>query len=331
MGLRQERAYVLVYEADQDCAWLPPDADAVARKTLWSWAPGEEARPVVDLTGHDRRADELHVRGLLVMGQVGADADGYGGHDVLYRLDEDTLAVLDERETDTWYWGTRTAPSRRWVAVADNAAEDHPLHVLDPRTLEAVEVATGAAWLELAWMNRSDRLVGFVWRPTRRPTCGSGRSTAGTRSRGPARGRRGCPRPRPTTRCRVSSPTRCSRTRGSPCGPTTAPSPFPARRADGDPTLIVVDPATGVAAGVDGVSGPVAWTPDGSSIVGWADDGLVVVDPETLETERVPLPTDGLPAFFVSRDGNDVLVSDLASGDLLTLVTSTPARRPCCR
>lgn len=314
VGVGVERAYVLVYEADVDCAALGTTWDA--RKTVWGWAPGDAvARPLVDVTGYDDVRITFTADGLLLMGQrPAADATTTWtetDRERLWLVDETTLAVRAARDSDTWYWGTRTSPTRRWVAVADNAADDHPIHVLDPATLEATSIATDAVWLEAMWANHTDLLTSVIRTPSEtvlRTWSFAGRdglpSIGGRVAMPPVLGEIPLPGLVPNPLFSYS---------WLAVAPDDHAVALPMTTEAGAAVLAVVDLGTGDVTEVPDVYGPVAWTPDGSSLVGYAadDDGaaLVVVDPVTREVERIEVEA-GLPTFFVSRDGADVVVTD---------------------
>ena len=103
------------------------------------------------------------------------------------------------------------------------------------------------------------------------------------------------------------------------------------------PSLQLVDLRTGALRTVDGVVGPVGFTPDDSTLVAWRStpdagvtaplpDGgaarsgaaLVFIDRETLARTEAPLPVAGPLLLFVTRTGHRVIVSALgATGELL--------------
>jgi len=313
VGVGVERAYVLVYEADVDCSALT-EATPI-RKTIWSWAPGEPAaRPTIDVTDHEDVRINFTADGLLVMGQVTADAaGGYETWEKLYRIDEATLQVLAEHDSDTWYWGTRTSASRRWVAVADNGDDAHPIHVLDPRTLEAAVVATDAVWLEAMWMNTTDRLVGLVTDEDlhTRLRLWSFQERDGLPSLG---GRASMPPEDLEIDLEGLFPNVLMSYSWIGVHPQDVQIAVPMHDQGGNPVLALIDPQTQEVRTVPDVAGPVAYTPDGSSVVGYRCDQLVVVDTVTGETQT--LRTDAeLPTFFVSRDGADVLVTEALDPD----------------
>jgi len=85
----------------------------------------------------------------------------------------------------------------------------------------------------------------------------------------------------------------------------------------GGHALIVLDVETSETRIVRDAYGPVGFTPDSSTIVSyhyvdrgtdetWAE--LVLVDVETLEVETLEVPYSGMPSYFVSREGNYVVL-----------------------
>ncbi len=314
VGVGVERAYVLVYEAEVDCSALT-EATPI-RKTIWSWAPGEPAaRPTIDVTDHEDVRINFTADGLLVMGQVPAEgATTSDGHERMYRVDEATLEVLAERDSDTWYWGTRTSASRRWVAVADNGDDAHPIHVLDPRTLEAAVVATDAVWLEAMWMNTTDRLVGLLMDEDlhTRLRLWSFQDRDGLPSLG---GRASMPPEDAEIDLPGLVPNLFMSYSWIGVHPQDLQIAVPMfDEVIGDEVLVLVDPSTHAVRTVPDVSGPVAYTPDGSSVVGYRGDHLVVVDSVTGDTRTLRTEAE-VPTFFVSRDGADVLVTETFDAD----------------
>ncbi|MEQ1566892.1 MAG: hypothetical protein ABMA64_14715 [Myxococcota bacterium] len=311
VGVTVERAYTMRYVSeDGDCADLPASVEA-DEKTVWGLVPGQTVPELlIDVSGHDdvRLLDTS--AGLLLMGEV-------DGGERLYRVDHTTLELLDQRDVAAQFWGTRTSASRRWVVVADNLDESRfPLQVIDPLTLEVAEVDPGATWLEAMWMSEREALAGVVvteagsrlalWDFDEQTSLVAGM-------------------PAPTIDVDVPG-----RFPSLLIGPTWI-GVDPLDRyvvvplnGDEEGYLEILDAATGEVREVPGALGPVAFTPDGSTIVAWdlVDDVtlLVLVDPVTLETRRVELPQPGIPSYFVSYDGNDVVVSSPFGDTELVLV-----------
>ena len=94
--------------------------------------------------------------GVLLMREV-------GGGEALTLFDRQSLEPKTARHTAARYAGTRMSPSHRWIAVADNASPELPIHVLDGETLEAHPVPHGGRWLEAMWMNHGEELVTAIF------------------------------------------------------------------------------------------------------------------------------------------------------------------------
>jgi hypothetical protein len=82
-----------------------------------------------------------------------------------------------------------------------------------------------------------------------------------------------------------------------------------------DHVLLVLDTRTSELRVVENAKGPVGFTPDGSTIVSYGrddasgDQKLLLIDAETLEVDEQEVPIDGGLSYFVSREGNFVVVA----------------------
>jgi hypothetical protein len=308
-----ERAYVMLYEsAHGDCAELSA-LDIAEHKTVWGLRPGEAVpERLIDVSGHEdvRLLDTSE--GLLLMGEV-------GGAENLYRIDADDLTLLSERRVEARYWGTRTSASRRWVAVADNADPGRlPIQVIDPATLASTEIDPGGAWAEAMWMAQRESLAAILIEP------------AGNEARLVLWDFAGVEQlvvmPDPAWNVAVGNvaPVLGAGFTWIGIDPLDRYVVFPIEDlASGVEQLLVMDVRDGTVRATGPARGPVAFTPDGGSIVAWGattDRQLVIVDPVTFDTELLPLPGDGIPEYFVSHEGNEVLVADVFGLEQLVIV-----------
>ena len=230
------------------------------------------------------------------------------------------------KQTSAEYNGTRMAPSRDWVAVADNAAGTHasPIDLIDTRDLTIHRISHDGDWLEAMWLNHSDNLVAIVF-------YGSG--TAQSRARilmwdvnalaasgfGSGSGFVAEPGAR-RRRCRASTTTSLFSYTWVGISPDDATAVFPViRTSDGSHVLEVLDVASGALRGVDNVLGLVGFTPDSATIVsyrymagqeaGTEISDLLTIGRADLDVAVVPLPSIDGPSFFISHEGNLVLVT----------------------
>jgi hypothetical protein len=107
---------------------------------------------------------------------------------------------------------------------------------------------------------------------------------------------------------------------------------FPVYRVGDTPRheLLVLDTESGQLRTVPDARGPVGFTPDSSTLVAMADAGLgpdgqidqrlLLIDIETLEVDPQDVPIGGEIQFFVSREGNFVVVASSMGGQELVLL-----------
>jgi len=322
VGVTEERAYALLSQSVAgDCAELPDDV-VPDRKTVWGMRAGETVPELLlDVTGHDDVRLLDTASGLLLMGQLSDEQEA------LYVLDHHSLEVTAQREVDARYWGTRTAPSRRYVVVADNAHPQLPLTVIDPDTLTTASVQDIEGWGEAMWAQQRDRLAAITWDDEfeeARLQVWDFTSTGLVAKGEPGPGGRTASMPAPMTDVSVDAlPLFGMGFTWIGWHPDDALVAFPVVDMDGDHELLLLDVDSGEVRHVPDAAGPVSFTPDGSTLVAWdpqRDTELVLVDPVTLETERFPLTLEGTPSWFVSHDGNQVVVADAFGEDQLQII-----------
>ncbi len=276
------------------------------------------------------------------------------GFDRLQLLDKDSLGVLKSRDTQARYHGTRMSPSRKWMAVADNAASGTPLHILDATTLNAQLIPHGGAWLEAMWMRTGDRLAAAVFE-----------AAPLTAKPAPIRlhlwsmaGLQAADFAVDTTGVWVGAEQSIDLGVGMPgligtlswitVSPTDATLAVPLLRAEatGDngkatavrAELAVVDLQKGTVHNVADAYGPVSYVADGSTLVAFrpvqpppaggavsgGSDGeapnnatqreLLLVHLPSMATETVEVPVPGLLSFFVSHSGSWIVMTTTDAG-----------------
>ncbi len=278
--------------------------------------------------------------GVLVMAEQGVG-------ETLTLYDRDTGKALRERTTATKYHGTRMAPSRKWVVVADNAADGPPpLVAIDPTTLAAHVLPQSGWYVEGQWLHARDTFAGISF-------VDSGDDQASPAERYSAHLLQWHFEPPPPG---TDAPQEMPYvTQGPVLGASfpdvlmsmswVAVSPDDSvvavvvrHMASGDPpnqplswtpTLLLWRVETGQLDTYEGVQGSVAFTPDGSTVVAWANEKtaagdflyrLVAFDVTTGAREDIPLANDSLPTYYVTPAGHLVAVAAALGGDDVVLV-----------
>ena len=234
-------------------------------------------------------------------------------------FDRDSLAFLRQRDAPGRYWGTRTSPAGRFVAVADNEALHAPIHILDASTLDVEVVPHDGDWLEAMWLNHREQLLAVVFygsetaSPSARVLSWSAEDIASSTLW-----------PEPTLDVTLANTTFDLLFSYTWIGvsPDDRYAVIPVQQSDAsggvlEHRLVVLDLTTFEQRVVPNAQGPVGFTADGSTIVSYryptgSDRGaarLLIVDAETLSVGEIDPPEDGFPNFFVTREGNWILVS----------------------
>ena len=290
---------------------------------------------VADLTGYGEIRVLFPKSSMLVLGE-----DGTTNGDTLMRFDENTLAMTTSVSTTAQYWGTRTSPTGTYVAVADNSQASPPIHVIEADTLKVHALPANGAELEAMWLRKSDTLVAIYF--TSGPdSLGSARiitwSVPQLQGLGFPTDQEGLwtSRQIDVTVPNVGFDDLFSYTWvGISPDDTTAAIPVLTQTAAGAPVtheLIVMDLAKGAFQTVANAYGPVGFTPDGSTIVSYrysanASDSsqLLLIDTKTLAPETADIPSGAAPTFYVTSEGNDVVIaSDLGLTTLVVYDVST--------
>ncbi len=302
----------------------------------------QKARVIGDFVDYQN----LHI--LFPEGSVLLIAEDQNGYEHLTVLDPITLQVLQTREPSVPYHETRLSPSGRFL-VANGKARYVPLHVTDSRTLESVEFQHGGELHEAMWMSQSDTLVAIVFHDI---YIGSEFPRArllawhfgDTNPAGPL------PVPIeegwPEEVVDVSFDhvgldySLFSSTWIGVC-PQDRHVVFPVQSRVDDPDdpgtniwisqLLVLDLTSGQVRTHNNARGPVGFSPDGSTIVSYRVtdvDGqgsrpqVLLVDVETLDEEVLDLPYDSDFQYFVTSEGNFLVIapsSILDDGSLILL------------
>jgi hypothetical protein len=316
---RTETVFVLQTLCDEPNG---PTCEGMETKTLHvvgadTGAPLE----AIDVTGLDDLRILFPTGAVLVMGEPS------NTQEELRLLDPNTLAERVRTTVDARYRGTRMSQSGRWLAVGDNATSGTPIHVIDTSTnaLETEVLPHDGSWLEAMWLKQADELMAIVfvgndarilsW--TMEQKVSDDFETEGSYWASP---NRDITVP-DTQRDLLFSYTWVG------VAPGDGLAVFPVRQGD-EHVLLVLDLETDEVRTVADARGPVAFSPDGSTIVSYryVDDGgggtqpeLLLVDPETLDTTSLEIPFTGGPQYFVSREGHHVVVAASLGTEQLVL------------
>jgi hypothetical protein len=291
--------------------------DGVESKTLMAVHPDTETtRSIFDLTGRDDARILFPKSGVLVMSER-------NGKDQLDLLDAQTFQLLESAPVDVRYHGTRMSPSRDYVVVADNTSEHAPIHVIDTATLTRQILPHDGEWLEAMWMNERDTLMAVVfydiygaaprarllsWNVTELVADAFARDDAGLWAH----------RVLDIEVPDVNPDMMFSYTWVG-VSPDDRYAVFPVLGRDNSGVerheLLVLTTATGEIRRVESAKGPVGFTPDGSTIVSYteavdsSDQNLLLINAETLNKDEQAIPIDGGITYFVSHEGNYVVVA----------------------
>lgn len=309
---RRETTFVLKTTADWTNVWRD---EPKIEKELFAIFP--DTADVLSM-GDYSDAKDLRIlfpeSGVLVMSET-------DGQDRLELFGERTLAPKKTVERDVRYHGTRMSPSRDFIAVADNTSAKNPIHILDGETLESAIIPHNGDWLEAMWMNQRDELVAIVfygfpngaapyarilsWDMNELSTCGLHDVVCWDASR------------LDVTVPGVTGDLWFSFTWVG-VSPDDRLAVFPVRTLLDEDThrndLLVVDLDTGAVETVEDAKGPVGFTPDGQTIVSYTNDSdgnqdLLLIDALTLEKDLQTVDIQGGVSFFVSHEGNFIVVA----------------------
>jgi hypothetical protein len=289
---------------------------------------------VTDLTGRNDARILFPTSGVLVMSEKDSK-------DELLLLDKDTFAEKQREPIDVRYHGTRMSPSRDWIAVADNTNPvTAPIHIIDSEILARRVIPHNGDWLEAMWKNQSDELFAIVfYNMTEDPNQPDQKPYARILSWSMADVVAGQFEPDaegfwPNRKLDIQVPNVTGDFLFSftwvGISPDDKWAAFPVRETDANTpeeyALIVLDTATGEIRMVPDAKGPVGFTPDSSTIVSYDDKGsqngpdgktpddevdqrLLLLDVATLEPDPQDVDISGGLSYFISRDGNFVVVA----------------------
>lgn len=331
---RTEKAFVLTDVLDKDgteqksvLRAVDPDSGGVSE--------------VADLTGRDDARILFPKSGILIMSEQ-------NGKDELRLLDQSTFAEKAREPVDVRYHGTRMSSSREWVAVADNTSEKAPIHLIDTEILTQRVIPHDGDWLEAMWKNKSDELFAIVFYDAD-PNVAGDKPHARILSWSMEDVKAGQFKPDesgfwPDRKLDIDVPNVTGDFLFSftwvGISPDDKWAVFPVRDADAatpeEYELLVVDTATGELRIVKDAKGPVGFTPDSSTIVSYDDNGsgngangqteegeidqrLLLIDVNTLELDPQDVDVSGGISYFISRDGNFVVVASSFGDEQLEL------------
>jgi hypothetical protein len=273
---------------------------------------------VADLTGYGEVRVLFPQSSMMIIGER-----PNGGGNRLMRFDETTLAMTTSVDTSANYWGTRTSPSGKYVAVADNSQVHPPIHVIDADTLDRHVLTADGLTLEAMWLRNSDTLVAAYF-PNGTQTIGSARivtwSVPELEAKGYPQGNGGIWSLAKVdiTVPKVGFDFWFSYTWVG-ISPDDSLAVFPVITQDEGGALthelLVMDTSTGALRTVPNAYGPVGFTPDGTTIVSYRYGGpgeraqLLLIDTATLVPLTANIPGGAAPSYFVTREGNDVVVA----------------------
>lgn len=296
---------------------------------------------VADLSGRDDARILFPASGVLVMSERDQK-------DELLLLDKDTFAEKQREPIDVRYHGTRMSPSRDWIAVADNTSTTAPIHILDAEILTRRIIPHNGDWLEAMWKNQSDELFAIVFydmnddSPDAKP-----RARILSWSMEDVKAGQFMPDDTgfwPDRKLDIEVPNVTGDFFFSftwvGISPDDKWAVFPVRETDPatpeEYALIVVETATGEVRIVPDAKGPVGFTPDSSTIVSYDDKGsqngpdgmtdndevdqrLLLIDVASLQVDPQDVDISGGLSYFISRDGNFVIVASNFGEEKLVL------------
>lgn len=303
-----------------------PASGAASNSTLYAVDPDTGGvRSVIDLTGRDDPRVVFPSSGVLVFSEE-------GGHDVLDLFDPASLASLKHVNAPVRYAGTRLSPSRDWIVVDDNTTPEGPIHLFDAATLTPRMVPHGGDWIEGQWLHQSDRFAAIVFYENGQPGAHARLlvwsmqdllaetfSTDGSDTWANAE--------IDVDLAGYSSDDAFSYTWVA-VSPDDSETVFPVRalskQGEDSYALLVLDDATGQVRTVPRAKGPVGFTPDSATIVSYddttsGDQQLKLIDAKTLDVSEEPVPIQGGITYFVSHEGDDVVVGSANGGQSLVL------------
>ncbi len=310
---RSDSAYVMLTWVELDCdEWFYGVPEG---KTLFRVKPeGEYARPVLDLSDHEDVRVLFPETGLLVMGEKFGDEH-------LYLFDEQTLEQRDALVVDADYNGTRSSPSGRWVAVADNDVSPPPVHIIDTDELDAFPLREDGSYIEAMWLSEQDTLAVITESSDR-----NGAVLSLWDPLAPHYPELALWAPNHHFQVDIDYT-------WIGVHPYDQLVVFPVEHGERGDELLLLDVVNEDLAVVENAHGPVGFSPEGDLVVayryadedgdGYGDEGgqasLLLIDTVTYEVEEAPIPFEGYPEYFVTREGRVVVVASMYGDEDLVL------------
>lgn len=308
----------------------------IVSKIVYSAHPDSPGvRKVLDLTKYEDVRMLFPKDGILVMAET-------NGLDELFLLDRLTFAIKKSKKTQSRYNGTRTAPSGRFIAVCDNTQNPCPIHVIQTDTLETVVIPHKGYWLEAMWLNKNDNLLAIVFNEDK---------IARIVEWSMIEKKIGDLKPDETgywqdrkldIEIKGVTPDLLFSFTWVGVSPDDRYAVFPVRKPvkekkEGEGgvldfifQLIILDLEKGEVRTLDHAQGPVGFSPDGSTIVSYRHDWIeekmdngqvnivkknariLLIDRETLSETELDMPFEAGPQFFITKEGNVILVTSVS-------------------
>ena len=282
---------------------------------------------VADLTEYEDIRIVFPKNQILIMGEK-------WGVDEFIVLDGTTFAPQTSITTGGRYQGVRLSPSGRFLAVADHNKPNYPIHIVDTITWEIHEIPHKGDHLEAMWLNQTDELVSIIFDGVSTPTRSArilSWAMTDVLNGGFAAGVTGT-WANPMIDVTVEDVTLDALFSFTWVGisPDDAIAAFPVRSLAPDGkfdeySVIVLDVFSGATQWVENARGPVGFTPDSANMVSYRyvgveqDPQLLLVDTLTLDEQALDLPMVSGPQFFVSSQGNFVVVASQWGNESLVL------------
>lgn len=329
----QNRPGATVYLPDGSIATSPDRGRAFyldrsgSRRILWAADIYGSREAFADVSGLRDLRILFPPNQILVMGERDE-------HERLILFDAESLTELRRVAVRGRYHGTRLSPSGRFLLVSDNQPRDANLQLIDLRTLQIEGLAySGGHWTEAGWLNGRDVLVGMVAYGGN--SRGQSESTQVPQIRLEAWSFEGEETEQislwPGSEHALVIPNVRHDDLHSGSQSWICMSPDDRYAAvqvlQETPLLLVVDLRTGELRVVQDVRGPVGFSPDGATIVGYraapGDDqdeySIVEIELPSLQTTetRIPFEGPGLlalrgddygPLFYVTESGRFVVI-----------------------
>ncbi len=327
VNARTEVSYVLQkYRPNVDRDVQP--ADGIKKRLLAVDPDTANVDVVTDLSGRDDVRMIFPQDRMLLMSQP-ADGDG-PKQDRLSLIDPRTHRILRNRTVDAWYNGTRLSPSGRILVAGDNNKHDIPIHFIDTRTLGNAVIDHGGDWAEAMWTNKSDSLIGVIERgPADDKSVELDLWDLDHFSLDRDAHKRWWKHPVLQAKLEHFRHDMLFSFTWITVSPHDHYASIPLRRVEPDGAesyaLAIWNLDDGSVRTIADARGPAAFTPDGSNLVayekrpGHDDASLLVIDPTTGDYDSYDIPGIVGPQFFVTHDGNRVVVASTLTGHGLVL------------